>query len=373
LQDTTLATFEERNKIIIEEFIRSLPSLSSRRIYKYRVRLGKISRDLAKPFDLVSQDDLRGYVEEISESEEYTDSTKVDYRGCLKKFFGWLHEKDNPKFASWIRRGSYKETVGVEEILSDVELDMLRRVCDNLRDRALIETAYETAFRPQELLILRKSSVAFDEYGATVSFETGKTGGRRVRVVNAAPLLAELTANHPLRDKKDFPLWVDISTNTQYRPLAWIGLRKLTKRLGEKAGIEKRVNPYIFRHTRLTYLAQVLTEAQLCEFAGWTIGSDMARKYVHLSGRDVDDALLRSYGMIKPKEAKEIKTPKKCGRCGVLNVYNAELCQKCGLALSIEAAIKRDEEFQEYKAKVDAIMEAIADSVDGKITISKAK
>ncbi len=35
----------------------------------------------------------------------------------------------------------------------------MRRACDNLRDRALVETAYESAFRPHELLSLKKSSV----------------------------------------------------------------------------------------------------------------------------------------------------------------------------------------------------------------------
>jgi integrase/recombinase XerD len=135
--------------------------------------------------------------------------------------------------------------------------------------------------------------------------------------------------------------------------------------------VNKRVNPYIFRHTRLTYLAQVLTEAQLCEFAGWEIGSDMSRKYVHLSGRDVDEALLKSYGLIKPKEAKEVRVPKKCSRCGTPNRSDAELCQRCGLALSVEAAIQRDEELKDLKARLEVLEKAVAESIDGKVTISR--
>jgi hypothetical protein len=69
------------------------------------------------------------------------------------------------------------------------------------------------------------------------------------------------------------------------------------------------------------------------------------------------------------RDAKEIRVPKNSARCGTLNGYESGLCQKCGLALSIEAAIKRDEEFREYKADVDAIYAAIGDSVDGKITV----
>jgi hypothetical protein len=85
--------YQDRNKEIIEAFVKTLPSLSVRRIYKYRIRLGKISRDLGKPFDKVSMDDLRGYVARVNESPDYTDSTKADYRNFLKKFFGWLNGK----------------------------------------------------------------------------------------------------------------------------------------------------------------------------------------------------------------------------------------------------------------------------------------
>jgi hypothetical protein len=84
-------------------FVSSLPSPFPRRFYKYRVRLGKVSRILGKRFDRVTKDELRVYVEEINESIEFTDSTKVDYRGTLKKFVRWLHEKNDKEFADWIR------------------------------------------------------------------------------------------------------------------------------------------------------------------------------------------------------------------------------------------------------------------------------
>jgi len=69
------------------------------------------------------------------------------------------------------------------------------------------------------------------------------------------------------------------------------------------------VNVYVFRHTRLTNLSKEFTEAQLCMIAGWELGSDMPRNYVHLWGRDVDEALLKTYGLIKPKEQKGDQNP----------------------------------------------------------------
>ncbi|MDG7016337.1 MAG: tyrosine-type recombinase/integrase, partial [Nitrososphaerota archaeon] len=211
-----------------------------------------------------------------------------------------------------------------------------------------VETAYEGAFRPHELLSLTKSMVAFDEYGAKISLQTGKTGPRSVRVVNASPLLAEWISQHPVKSN-DAPLWVDMSNDTEYRALRWLGLAKIVKRIAKRAGIEKRVNVYVFRHTRLTNLSKELTEPQLCMIAGWELGSDMPRNYVHLSGRDVDEALLKTYGLVKSKATKEIKIPKKCVRCGTVCSAEAETCSKCGMALTLTAAIQKDEELAELK------------------------
>ena len=51
------------------------------------------------------------------------------------------------------------------------------------------------------------------------------------------------------------------------------------------------------------------------ELFGWAKGSDMPSVYVHLSGRDVDKALLKAYGIEEGEESKPILTPKECPRC----------------------------------------------------------
>jgi hypothetical protein len=58
----------------------------------------------------------------------------------------------------------------------------------------------------------------------------------------------------------------------------------------ERAGIDKLSNPHHYRHSRASYLATEMTEAQLCEWFGWVQESDVSAKYVHLSGRDIDNA-----------------------------------------------------------------------------------
>ncbi len=199
--------------------------------------------------------------------------------------------------------------------MSEDELSIFYNVCTSLRDKALSMTAYESACRPHEFLGLKKSDVVFNDAGAILYIRKGKTGARRIRVVNTTPLLANWIENHPLNDM-DAPPWIDLSSNTTCRAFRRTGLRKVIKRLAKSAHIQKRVNAYIFRHTRLTHLAKKLTEAQLCEFAEWKQRSRMPKMYIHLSGRDVDDTLLEMYGLRKNEEQKQLPLePRKCVRC----------------------------------------------------------
>ena len=146
--------------------------------------------------------------------------------------------------------------------------------------------------------------------------------------------------------------------HSKYQPLKWIGFNRLVKRLVKAASIEKRVTPYIFRHTRLTFLANFMTEAQLCEFAGGEQGSDMPRQYVHLSGRDTDDALLKAYGL-KQKDTVELKTPRKCVRCGTISSPESETCSKCGFALSVQAALEADRKKENTMGELNQRLERI--------------
>lgn len=349
----TKTKLEEANAKLIDEFLASLPVLSPRRVKKYKFSLARISRDLG-PFEAVKQSDLKAYIEKLN-ADDLADWTKHDYRFLLKKFFGWLHDR---AFVDWVKIGHVRPTVGPDDILTDDDLRKMRAACKNLRDEALIETLYESACRPHEFLGLRKSDIIFDDYGAVLHIRKGKTGPRAVRVINAAPLLSNWVAHHPLK-QTDAPLWVDLSNNTTYEGLKWEGLQRLVARLAKRTGLEKKVTPYLFRHTRLTRLASQLTEAQLCQFAGWEIGSQMSGMYVHFNGRDLDPALLRAYGLVKEEPATAAKVPKKCVRCGGMNDAGAETCSKCGMALSLTAAMKKDEELEQIKRDQARIIELL--------------
>ncbi len=143
---------------------------------------------------------------------------------------------------------------------------------------------------------------------------------------------------HPLKDDPDSWLWIE-STRNGFRRMRYSKLRLILREIARKAGVKKKVNPHAFRHARATHLANFLTEAQMEEFFGWVQDSDIASVYVHLSGRDVDRAILSLYGieMEEEKNRNEILKPKKCQRCGEINPATNKVCRKCFFPLEIDA------------------------------------
>ena len=78
---------------------------------------------------------------------------------------------------------------------------------------------------------------------------------------------------------------------------------------------------------------------------GWVQGSNMARTYVHMSGRDVDAALLQAAGI----EASNIHADKPlsqkiCPRCRETNPVTTRFCYRCSAPLDSSSAYKLDEE-----------------------------
>jgi len=332
---------ENRNEIL--EFYREciIRGYSKARTIKYINTLEGIVKLLRKPFSQVNKDDIAEFIGKI-ESKDYSDWTKRDYKIILRVFWKWLKKtEDYPEEVRWIRIKDSVKTKLPEELLTAEEVMRLVDTADNIRDKAFILTLYESGCRIGELLTLQLKHVQFDKYGA-VLLVNGKTGQRRVRVIISAPKLNQWVENHPLKNL-DAPLWITMGTNSRYRVWTYGTTKEVLKKLTQRAGIKKRVYPHLFRHSRATCLANYLTEAQMKQYFGWVQGSDMASVYVHLSGRDVDDALFRLNGLKVNEEVKEEEfKPLNCPRCKSRNSPDAKFCSNCGLCLDIKTSLEID-------------------------------
>ena len=344
----------QENKAKILEFYQECQTqgLSKPRIIKYLGTLERIARLLNKPFEKVMKEDIAELIRRI-ESRNYSDWTKHDYKVIIKIFYRWLRKtEDYPEEVRWIRTGKKRNNTPPEELLTEEEVKRMVEAATNPRDKALILVLYESGCRIGEILSLGIRNVQFDEYGAQLIVH-GKTGMRRVRIIASAPKLAQWLDNHPLKEDPDAPVWVSIGTRDRNSALSYSAAKAALNNIAEKAGIKKRVYPHLFRHSRATILANHLTEAQLKQHFGWIQGSNMAATYVHLSGKEVDNALLKLQG-VKTEESKEESEFKviTCPRCDEKNSPTSKFCSRCAMPFDLKMATKLDE----VKAKADKLL-----------------
>ncbi len=309
------------------------------RVLKHLYELKILAELFGKEFNLASKQDVMrvvGLIERMDRAE----STKRDYKILIRKFFRWMNKDD---VIAWMKIPTRNDTKKLpEDMLSEEEIEKMINACEHPRDKAMIACLYESGTRISELGDLKIKHVKFDQYGAALMVD-GKTGMRRVRIIFSSPYLATWLDNHPFRQNPEAFVWVGIGTVGRNVPLQYGAIRMHLKRIAEKAGIKKRIHPHLFRHSRSTHLAKHLTEAQMKQYLGWVQGSDMAAIYVHLSGRDVDDALLKMHGIVTDEKKDVQMSPKKCARCSVMNSPTTKFCSKCGMALDIKVVLEIEE------------------------------
>jgi integrase/ribosomal protein L40E len=350
--------------------------LSPSRVLKYATQLCTLFKNV--PFDPVGAS--RANVERVVawiNSQSYKSWTKHGLKLTVKKLLqyakcGSCHRKAPvPPEASWIEvKADDKDSkVTTESILTAEDVKAMIRQAENERDKALIAVLFEAALRLGELLTMRVGSVKFkDEY--CLITVNGKTGLKRIPLVASHRLLLEWLQKHPRKEDLNAPLWAAISNNSKGKCVSYSYLRKLLKRLAKKANLGKDVWPYLLRHSSLTSLAKVFTESKLELCAGWVQDSKMARRYVHFSARDLEEAVLELQGLKQTSRTSGVLKAEECPRCGTKNPPDALRCNCCGYIIDKELATKmEEEERREDKAiiaRIERLEQLVRSLLNGK-------
>jgi integrase/recombinase XerD len=294
------SNISEINKRLILDFVENcfVEGLGQQRILKYISTLKMISTQINTDFDKVEKRDLLIFISKLEQSAK-SDWLKHDYKVALKKFYKWHLKDDNPELTKWIRASiSKKDRKLPEDMLIEEDILNMINCAKKKSDKAIIALLWDIGARVGEIGNLRIKHIKFDEYGAIINLK-GKTGYRRVRAVFSVEYLREWFLEHPDKNNPEAHLWTTFdSKEGSIKPLHYGSIRMKIKRLAKKAKINKRIHPHLFRHSRCTYIANYLTEAQMNTYFGWIQGSEMASVYVHLSGRDVDYAILKANGVL---------------------------------------------------------------------------
>ena len=349
------------NKKLIQDFVRFLHAQNKkpRTIMRYAYTFTKILPEIPGNKSLLkcSKEDIIKIVDKINAmplSEVTKTKCKITLKVIFKHFVG--EDEFYPKEVRWIKTTS-RDTNQIlpSDLLSNDDIARLLQATRNLRDRAIIALMADAPLRPHELLGLKVGSIILD--GAQpyliVSAEA-KTGQRHIPLFDSVAALSSYIESVKGLKVSD-PLFIDyeqLQQKGKIEPMNYDSLRMMLIKVNRRAGIKKRLNPYIFRHTVVTRYSGSLTNAMVEKVAGWRPGSGMHAVYQHLSTSDLDIALAKAKGLPTPETQTDIKA-KQCHRCGFSNPSYQRFCGKCGSPLDVQTALA------EMKVEKGAIASAV--------------
>ncbi len=381
LEDKTIS---ETNKKLIVKFLQNCinESLSNARVSFYVDKFRVITNIIKKDFDKCKREDIEKFISEITNKYDKAETRRA-YIVTIKKFYRNLTGEENPIIINWINGKNYNKTAKrqnekrkVDNILTAQEIELMIEKASTPRDRALLGLLYYSAGRIGEVIVLRIKDIEFNDYRVVVGLN-GKTGYRKVPVIECSKILKDWLEYHPDKDNKEAYVWVSFADINRINNLnkggknkqkieepkinssQHIGVRYVTKlleKLGSLAGIDKKVNPHNFRHSRLTALGIMgIDEDMIKLYAGHSKNSNVTSMYKHFSYDNLNNEFDKLYGIKSEEKNNELIN---CFRCGHLNRNTLNICENCGLALNITEAGKLDKT-KNKQASINKIMKVL--------------
>lgn len=364
------------------------------RIEKYRTDL-LIAQSMAGMDLMAMVRDMKGLekaVKSINSDKDYSFVSKKDAKRTLGSLYHFKHEGDvSLQYAP----RELKELIAHEakssdkrlakEVITRPEMREMLGFGDTL-DKAIISLLFDSGMRMGEFVQLRKSDITQIAEGLEVRVPGGKTGQRKVTVVEAKSYMNAWLEEHPVKGE-DAPLWLPRdrvlfvpaggtakTPRRDRKPFTGAGITRRIKLVVEamnahrkRKGLplyKKPFNPHNFRHSRATELGGVgtMNEALMCKHFGWEIGSSMPKTYLHLTDEQVRKAVLASYGKARKEEPKEIVTHRTCPFCkheNPLKVEGVELqtCILCTQPLDSDKQVTRMGELEERIKSLEAALD----------------
>jgi len=339
----------------------------ARQLY-YLQRLTRIAERLGeKRFEDCGRADIQVLMEHVNTAKTesgkpWSGWNKAAYALTIKKFWRWLKQvedsDEDPPETSWIKiRWPTDSQILPEDILTCEDILAMLKTAKKRGTMwwAMIATADDKALRPEEWMTLTISQIQFDDYGDVSTVKSGKVGERRVRLVSSSPALREWLSIHPDSNNPKGPVWIYLKGPRKGERLSYDAIRSAIRSIARESNVKKRVNPYSFRHSSITRSSTKLTEPVMRKLYGWSASSHMPARYIHLSGRDVDDEVLNMHGITRGPNEEKVLNPIRCRRCELLNSPEARFCSRCSAPLD-ELSI---ETLDQKSRKADEVMAAL--------------
>ena len=203
-----------------------------------------------KPLERISTNDVRVFLYSYQEEKKISNRTLDQYQTYIKSFFGWCVDEGylEKDIARKLKPIKYERKE--REALTQLELETLRNVCEDSRDRAIVEFIYSTGCRVSEMCGVKKTDLN-QSNNSVLLF--GKGSKFRTSYLNAK---ASFYLKEYLNDRKGDSEYLFVGERAPHSKLTKDAVEKRFRYLSEKANIGRKITPHLLRHTTATTALQ---------------------------------------------------------------------------------------------------------------------
>lgn len=367
------AGMTEDEKVLILAFIKHLEAKKRKRPISEgtkRVLISKlcsIRKHTDIPFTKLTGKDLDKLFNDLSDA--YAANTLNVLKATFIEFYRYLISNQSNKIKMKLDdlKGIEKSEIPLgldkKDLLTADDIEKMLAATRNPMHRALIAMLAESGARVHEVCMLKWSDLSFDPQGIVLSVKSTKVKNkiRTVRLRDSVPYISAWKAVYPHYSPSE-PVFITARGTTLIYEL----VRSTVARIARDAGIDKKITPHVFRHSRVTELIRMgMHEPELKKSLWGSVSTKMLERYEHLAAVDVDSEYKRVYGLEDGEKTKPMLSSVQCGNCHTINGKGAQFCMVCGLPLSENARVQvqttkdKIEDTPEFKAAFEAALAAI--------------
>lgn len=273
-----------------ETFLRN-SGISKVRIQNLFFRYQMVCYGMNKAISNATRDEIDAFVTDLHNDKitnlngkKYAGETKGICKAFLKQFFKWF-KGDNefyPNEVRWIKTKVSKDDQAEEKaVINQEEAMKIATRFTKIEQKILTLILFDSGFRIQEALSLKKRNITWEEYDEGdscfwVECTKSKTERRKVPVPLFTPDLQTYFNSASFLSK---------GNDDDVFPFSYNTYAQVLKKHG-KAIVNKNISPHALRHSSATFYAREFDGNMqlIAERFGWSFSSKQLKVYIRRSG-----------------------------------------------------------------------------------------
>jgi len=249
-KETSVTVYNSELPDMVKTYLvcKKVEGMSEGTLYNYGHALQNFFGFIQKSPEQVSPNDIRVYLYRYQEIKGVSNRSLDKIRQTISGFFNWAncegYIERNPSLTIKPIKFEKKE----RQPMSQIELEYLRKACNSLRDKAIIEFLYSTGCRVSELCGVKKTDIDWNKKSVHLF---GKGKKHRTSFINAK---SEVSLLAYLETRIDSNEYLFVSERNPHGQLKKDAIEKIVRQIATRASehVQKPISPHILRHTFAT-------------------------------------------------------------------------------------------------------------------------